>query len=161
MKTNFLPCFQCFYRLVCYRPQGKVMFSQASVILSTIGLMATRSLLILVTARSVRILLECFLVLNRAHQTGWEMTLLRWKDFHGEVVQRETQLVYCYGVNHLKPHYQQAKRYVLMDGNAKHVCTSPIEPLFDQLLSLSSKRCIFTCVPYVDICIDFLADAKK
>ena len=38
------------------------MFLQASVILSTIGLMATRSLLILVTARSVRILLECFLV---------------------------------------------------------------------------------------------------
>ena len=40
-----------------YRPQGKVMFSQAP----TIGLMATRSLLILVTARSVRILLEYFL----------------------------------------------------------------------------------------------------
>ena len=37
------------------------MFSQASVILSTIGLMATLSLLILVTVRSVRILLECFL----------------------------------------------------------------------------------------------------
>ena len=32
----------------CYRPQGKVMFSQASVILSTIGLMPTGSLLILV-----------------------------------------------------------------------------------------------------------------
>ena len=31
-----------------YRPQRKVMFSQASVILSTIGLMSTRSLLILV-----------------------------------------------------------------------------------------------------------------
>ena len=31
-----------------YRPQGKVMFSQASVILFTIGLMATWSLLILV-----------------------------------------------------------------------------------------------------------------
>ena len=45
-----------------YRPQGKVMFSQASVILSTIDLMATRSLLILATARSVSILLECFLV---------------------------------------------------------------------------------------------------
>ena len=43
-----------------YRPQGKVMFSQASVILSTVGLMATQSLLILVTTRSVRILLECF-----------------------------------------------------------------------------------------------------
>ena len=38
-----------------YRPQGKVMFSQASVIVSTIGLRATRSLLILVTARSARI----------------------------------------------------------------------------------------------------------
>ena len=51
-----------------YRPQGKVMFSQVSVILSTIGLMDTRSLLILVgysvtvPARSVRILVECFLV---------------------------------------------------------------------------------------------------
>ena len=31
-----------------YRPQGKVLFSQASVILSTIGLMPTWSLLILV-----------------------------------------------------------------------------------------------------------------
>ena len=29
----------------CYRPQGKVMFSEACVILFTIGLMATRSLL--------------------------------------------------------------------------------------------------------------------
>ena len=38
------------------------MFSQVSVILSTIGLMAIQSLLILITARSVRILLECFLV---------------------------------------------------------------------------------------------------
>ena len=38
------------------------MFSRASVILSTIGLMATRLLIILVTERSVRILLECFLV---------------------------------------------------------------------------------------------------
>ena len=38
------------------------MFSQVSVILSTIGLMATWSLLILVTAWSVRILPECFLV---------------------------------------------------------------------------------------------------
>ena len=45
-----------------YRPQGMVMFSQASVILSTIGLIATRSLLILVTVRLVCILLECFLV---------------------------------------------------------------------------------------------------
>ena len=39
------------------------MFSQASVSLSTIGLMATRSLLILVTARSVPFLLECLPVL--------------------------------------------------------------------------------------------------
>ena len=41
-----------------YRPQGKVIFSQACVILSAIGLMESRSL----TAQSVRILLECFLV---------------------------------------------------------------------------------------------------
>ena len=47
-----------------YRTQGEVMISQASVILSTIGLMATRSLLIFVTAWSVRILQECFLVFN-------------------------------------------------------------------------------------------------
>ena len=47
---------------VHYRPQGKVMFSQACVILLTIGLMATRSLLLFVNARSVCILLECFLV---------------------------------------------------------------------------------------------------
>ena len=45
-----------------YRPQGKVMFSQACVILFTISLMATRSLL--VTARSVRILSECFLLIE-------------------------------------------------------------------------------------------------
>ena len=38
------------------------MFSQASVILFTIGLMVTGSLLNLVTAQSIRILLECFLV---------------------------------------------------------------------------------------------------
>ena len=38
------------------------MFSQACVILSTIGLMTTGSLFILVTARSVRILRECVLV---------------------------------------------------------------------------------------------------
>ena len=43
------------------------MFSQASVILSTIGLMDTRSLLIHVTARPVRILLECFLVSNNIY----------------------------------------------------------------------------------------------
>ena len=46
-----------------YRPQGEGnVFT--GVCLSTIGLMATRSLLILVTARSVCILLECFLVTN-------------------------------------------------------------------------------------------------
>ena len=52
--------------------QGNVMFHRRlSVILSTFGLMATRSLFILVgysvmvTARSVRILLECFLVINQ------------------------------------------------------------------------------------------------
>ena len=53
-----------------YRPQGKIMFSQASVILSTISLMTTRPLLILVgysvtvMARSVCVLLEYFLVLS-------------------------------------------------------------------------------------------------
>ena len=45
----------------CYRPQGKGnVFT--GVCLSTIGLMVIRSLLVLVTARSIRILLECFLV---------------------------------------------------------------------------------------------------
>ena len=44
------------------------MFSQASVILSTICLMPSRSLLILVTARSVRILLECFLVTGNVYE---------------------------------------------------------------------------------------------
>ena len=48
---------------IYHRPQGKVMFSQASVILSTVDLMATRSLLTFFTARSVRIPLEYFLVL--------------------------------------------------------------------------------------------------
>ena len=61
-------------RLVYYRPQGKVMFSQASVILSTIGLMDTRSLLILVTARSVCILLECFLVMKFKHFNQSDIT---------------------------------------------------------------------------------------
>ena len=41
------------------------MFSQASFILSTIGPMTTRPLLIHVTMQSVRILLECFLVLSK------------------------------------------------------------------------------------------------
>ena len=59
--TSFISmvCY-CFYLL-----QGKVMFSQVSVILSTIGLMDIRSLLILVKAWSVRILLECFLLVLR------------------------------------------------------------------------------------------------
>ena len=49
----------------------KCFHGRLSVILSTIGLMVTRSLLIpvgysvTVTARSVRILLECFLVMNQ------------------------------------------------------------------------------------------------
>ena len=47
-----------------YRLQGKVMFSQACDILSTIGLMTTGSLLGLAKAQSARILLECFLVLK-------------------------------------------------------------------------------------------------
>ena len=51
---------------ICYRPQGKEMFSHTCVILLTIGLTATRPLLMLggysVTAWSVRILMECFLV---------------------------------------------------------------------------------------------------
>ena len=38
------------------------MFSQVSVILSKVGLIATRSLLMHVTARLVRILLECLLL---------------------------------------------------------------------------------------------------
>ena len=51
-----------------YRPHGKVIFSQACisralVLVLTVGLMTTRSLLILVTARSLRILVECFLIL--------------------------------------------------------------------------------------------------
>ena len=65
------PCISHFTGMLsCYRPQGKVMFSQASVILSTIGLMPTLSLPILVgysvnvTAWSVRILLECFLLVD-------------------------------------------------------------------------------------------------
>ena len=98
--------------------------------------------------------LSLWFVLNRTRQTGWEMTLLHWKDFRGEVAQRETQLAYCYGANLLKPHYQQAKRYVLMSKIAKHVCTSAVEPLFDQLYPChpteNRKRKIV-----VDICIEF------
>ena len=48
------------YHLI-YQPQGGGnVFT--GVCLSTVGLMATRTLLGLVTARSVRILLECFLI---------------------------------------------------------------------------------------------------
>ena len=66
----------CESPITFYRPQGKVIFSQACVILSTIGLMESRSLTASIlsticlmesrslTARSVRILLECFLVLK-------------------------------------------------------------------------------------------------
>ena len=65
-----------------YRPQGKVMFSQVSVILSTIGVMATGSLLILVMARSVRILLQCFLVLliwsDRMTENSVALTEIGW-----------------------------------------------------------------------------------
>ena len=39
---------------VFYPPQGTVIFSQTSVILSTIGLMSTRLLIILVASQSVR-----------------------------------------------------------------------------------------------------------
>ena len=46
------------------------MFSQVSVILSTIGLMATRALLVLFTAQSVHILLECFLVTTCKQSLG-------------------------------------------------------------------------------------------
>ena len=49
-------------KLYFYRPQGKVIFSQASDILSTISLIATRYLLILVAVHLVSILLECFFV---------------------------------------------------------------------------------------------------
>ena len=51
------------------------MFSQACVILCTIGLMATRSLFVLVTARSVCILLECFLVLISALSSSFHVDL--------------------------------------------------------------------------------------
>ena len=53
-----------FLSVLYYRPQGKVTFSEACVILFTISLISTRSLLILVTARSVHIILECLLVNN-------------------------------------------------------------------------------------------------
>ena len=47
------------------------MFSEARVILFTIGLIATRSLFILVTAQSVRILLECLLVANSINRKSF------------------------------------------------------------------------------------------
>ena len=53
----------------------KKRFSQASVILSTMSLMATRSLLLFVTTRSIRILLECFLV-NRLNWLSTERVFL-------------------------------------------------------------------------------------
>ena len=57
----------------------KGMFSQVSVILSTIGIMAIQSLLILITAWSVRILLECFLVqfiftIKDVKKGSWKVT---------------------------------------------------------------------------------------
>ena len=54
------------------------MFSQACVILFRIGLMATRSLLIFVMGRSLRILLECFLV------TACKLSLGQGNVFTGE-----------------------------------------------------------------------------
>ena len=64
-KNHFVETFK-FDILHFYRPQGKVMFSQAGVSLFTICLMATRSLFILVTSLSVHNLLECFLLLPTA-----------------------------------------------------------------------------------------------
>ena len=71
----------------CYRRQRKVMLSRASVILFTIGLMATWSLLVFVMVRSVCILLKCFLVehcvngdrLNNV-QNGWRpiLSVIHW-----------------------------------------------------------------------------------
>ena len=53
-----------------------VMVSQASVILSTIGLMATWSLLMLVKAWLLCVLLECFLVNVRFSKTILSFILL-------------------------------------------------------------------------------------
>ena len=55
--------------------KGQEMFSQTCVILFTIGLVATRSMLIFVSARSVRIQLECFLVLDDRN-IFWENFML-------------------------------------------------------------------------------------
>ena len=41
---NLCQCYIGWFVSYCFRPQGKVMFPQACVILSTIGLMATGSL---------------------------------------------------------------------------------------------------------------------
>ena len=54
--------FTCVFSLITNRKGRKCCHKCLSVILFTIGLMATRLLLIHVTARSVRILLVCFLV---------------------------------------------------------------------------------------------------
>ena len=61
--VSFLAKLFLFSQPIFLPTVGKVMFLQASVILSTIGLMATRPLRILVTAGSARILLECILVI--------------------------------------------------------------------------------------------------
>ena len=81
---------------VCYRTQGKVMFSHASVILFTIGLMDTRSLLILVgysvsprslTAWSVCTLLECLLVfVTTRNEAGARLYLLPANEVWGNVI---------------------------------------------------------------------------
>ena len=54
------------------------MFSQASVTLFTICLMATRSLLTLVIARSVLILPECFLVHTMLQYQRQLVSKLKW-----------------------------------------------------------------------------------
>ena len=63
-----LNCFTCYCH---YQPQGKIMFSQASVILTTISVMATGSLLNLVTVDTHPTgMLSCYLC--KFHQkTKW------------------------------------------------------------------------------------------
>ena len=91
-----------------YRPQGKVMFSQASVILSTIGLMATRSLLILVTLRSVASyigILSCFIMYLRKlhwphHQVRLtsccQYPLVQWESQYKYLkVKKRTNCIFC------------------------------------------------------------------
>ena len=58
LKESFRQPKNAVQNLLPTAREGNVF---TGVCLSTIGLVATRSLLILVTARSVRILLECFL----------------------------------------------------------------------------------------------------